>query len=209
MSRFSGDTLLKGTLAKGHMKWKKLIWNRAFLPVQIILDDWSAGDLHIRDFKIGGFSLPQTSRCHVTSRLPSDLTSAVHVSTSRPGARGKSFTAGFSCYLTIAKPRLKPTKSFFLPLRTIISDLCGSSANFHGEFWHLIKVVGVGWKQIWCRAQPKWTTFFLLDFPTIMVYISFWKQSTHTLLMLYMVLSSFRWSRSNSQICKFANAHEF
>ena len=66
----------------------------------------------------------------MTSRLPS----AVHVSTPRLASRGKSFTAEFFGYLTIAKPRLKPTKCFFLVLRTIISDLWGSIGNFPGEF---------------------------------------------------------------------------
>ena len=74
----------------------------------------------IRDIKIGVFSQPQTSRCHVTSRLPSGLQSAIHVSTPRPASRGKSFTAELFCYLTVGKSRLKRTKCFFLVLRTII-----------------------------------------------------------------------------------------
>ena len=96
-----------------------------------------------RDIKIGVSSQPQTWRCHVTSHLPSGLPSAVHVSTPRPASRGKSFTAEFFCYLTIAKPRLKPTKCSFLVLRTIISDVWSSIANFPGEFWHLIQEVRV------------------------------------------------------------------
>ena len=54
-----------------------------------ITSEYYIHTLHIRHFKIEVSRQPQTSKCHVTSRLPSGLPFAVHVSTSGDLSCGK------------------------------------------------------------------------------------------------------------------------
>ena len=68
----------------------------------------------IRHFKIEVSRQPQTSKCHVTSRLPSGLPFAVHVSTSGDLSCGKWFTAEFFCDLIIENSCSKAQTCFFL-----------------------------------------------------------------------------------------------
>ena len=73
---------------------------------------WISG--HIRHFKIEVSRQLQTSKCHVTSRLPSGLPFAVHVSTSGDLSCGKWFPAEFFCELIIENSCSKAQTCFFL-----------------------------------------------------------------------------------------------
>ena len=71
-------------------------------------------NLSIRHFKIEVSRQPQTSKCHVTSRLPSGLPFAVQVSTSGDLSCGKWFPAEFFCDLIIENSCSKAQTCFFL-----------------------------------------------------------------------------------------------